>query len=345
MVDTRARGNLASGTEARQRQVKQLTAKDHVRISTQTKPMYYLSLVRRLGPVWSVGLTAAVFLTWRRAAQLPWAPIDNASIAILLVGLLGPAAFLVVVTRGTRNSARLQRAVVHADYERVLRLLPGHARALTKAGNTPAGVALSVKTYQAKALFRLGRQDEASRVMEELRCTEGVPEFNYLMSLGQFEHVGCNFESALEAYQRAAELKPDDYLPWLGQAELLANFLHRPAEAQVALNQLQSFVVTDETRNLMRLIEAGIAMDTRRPQDALRLIDEALPTLRWRARRTPAGRSTVALAYTLRAIACGMLNDRPGARWSFKRAAPLASRYASARDLFDRAKRAAGTER
>jgi tetratricopeptide (TPR) repeat protein len=284
---------------------------------------------------------AFAFVT-RRSTVKQWTWMDSGLVIGLATSIIFPTLLVLFVQRGSRNFSRLQIAVVRAEHDKVLRLLPDHARSLKRAGYTPAGIALSVETYRAKALVGLNRQTEAFEAMRALELADGVPTFQFLMALGQVQLAACDFAGVLNTCDRAESVKPDDFMPHFFRAEMLAYHLHRPIEAQAALDRALSFTVMDETRNHAKLVQAAIEIELRRPQQARALLDEALPGIEWRANRTPIAWASVAVAHTFRAIACGMLNDRPEARRSFKLAVPIVSNYRSARELLERARRAAG---
>lgn len=343
LVDDPGRLTIPVSDAAHSKVHKYVTAQQFADISRQTSFRKFLGLLRRiLAPLCIPIVLAIIALTYRSASARSWGSFDSLLVAFVTGAIVVPTLFVTFVRRGSRNFARLQVAVVHAEYEDVLRMLPAHARSLKRAGYTPAGIALSVERYRARALLGLNRRDEAFAVMDALEKTEGVAGFQYLMALSLIQLADCDFAAVLHTCDQAEAARPEDFMPHFLRAEILAYHLHRPVEAQASLDRALSFAMTDELRNQAKVIQAAIEIESRRPQQALALINEALPVIEWCAKRTPIAKANVAFAHTLRAIACGQLNDRVEARRSFKLSAPITSRYPSARELFERARRAAG---
>lgn len=255
-------------------------------------------------------LVLGAFFLLRRYQGAPFAWYDCG------FPLLAVTPFLIVLLlpRTPRYYRELQRAAVEARWPELLTWVERIEPALRKQG---ASGLLEIAKWRARALAAMGRKDEAVRVMEQVAEAPGVSRASHLVYLSMFHESLHDFQQSRACLEQAVEIDPENSLAWLALAELLAKRFESSAEARSALGRLGQGAMTATTRAGVSFIEAVIALNERRFEDARRGLEAMRAHLAAEAVSTPLAVGLQREVEALLVLACAGAGDVEAARRYF----------------------------
>lgn len=142
-------------------------------------------------------------------------------------------AFLMLFSSNAESKAGM--LAVRAQWEELIAFLPKYYRAVSNALGGPRAE-VATRTWKAKALINLDREDEAIEEVEPLRDMEGVSEADYLMARVQILMAMDDIELAREEAQLLLEADPERIEAWGAICELESLHFDHAKGARLALD-------------------------------------------------------------------------------------------------------------
>lgn len=152
---------------------------------------------------------------------------------LLLIAL--PLLLSVVTFLGSNAETKAGMLAVRGQWEKLIEYLPRYYKTVAKALGTPRAEQ-ATRIWNAKALIRLDRADEAIEQLEPLRTMEGLTEDDYLMARVQILMTMDDYELAREEAQMLLEADPDRVEAWGAICELEAMYFDHAEGARLALD-------------------------------------------------------------------------------------------------------------
>ena len=258
--------------------------------------------------LWVVNLAFVAFLVWRRLAGRPWGLSDW--LALLAVGVPLASALVSVcpwLSRARRHD-RLMDALAWGRWEEALELLP------RLRGTVPP---LEYAFREAQALAGLGRLDEALGGVADLADNNTVPEWLCWGRLAEVYGAAGSPDDVLDCKEKAVKAAPQNPTALL---DLVSSLLRRGGHvrrAESMLARAKSKALSDTLVPYADAAEGILALERDEPEEAKRLLTQALTGLSAFRLTTPLIGSVEASFRAWLAVACARLGDMDTARREF----------------------------
>jgi tetratricopeptide (TPR) repeat protein len=296
---------------------KVITPREYVGYRTRDRLGCTLFMIRKMYVrMWGMDLLLALFLAARVWAGMGWGFLDTVAASVLLVPI--PMAVFAELTSAAVPYRRVMAAVRDARW--------------ADAGRHLRRVRLPLPPFErpyreAQVLAGTGRLSEALDHYRPVADDPAVPQYVYWTHKGVLYSMGRDRGRGLECLARAADLAPANGLCQLNYALNLLTVRGDVRQARERIAQARAHALSDFSTPVLWFAEGVLALNERRPGDAVGLLEAALRALSPFTRGNPELEVLIARIRANLALALAAAGDPDAARSEYRKAEPLLARH------------------
>lgn len=305
--------------------LKQLTpAELHILASLSRWQIMGWMIAKLYRKQWWLFSAAIALVVGRRIIDVPWDFLDTMSVAFL-----GLPAVIVLMSEFFNPARKYERVMTYCAWARwpeMLAALPSVRRAMP---------APQYAFHEAKALAGMGRIEEA---LERVKPFADNPKLPAWLYWGQLADV---FSSAkldgrvLECSEKAVENAPNNVTVLIDLAMALLRYRRDAVRARPLLEQARTHEIGDVILPFLLTCEGVLALEENKPEQARKLIEEALKTVEKYRHASPLMGAGIDRMHTYLALACAASGDSLTAERHYRIAEPRLKAFDST-DLIER---------
>src|SRR3954451_22506675 len=289
-----------------------LTPRDYLTLGRGSRAQsLWLLIVRLYRQQWGLMLLLAAWVVGRRALDAPWGFLDYLPLALLLL-----PPIIVLLGEVASPSRKFERAMSFAAWARWADL-----RAALPAirGAVPAPL---YAFYEARALAGLGRLDEALEVVRPYAADRSTPTGVYWSQLADVFHTARLGDRAIECAEKAVEHAPDNSTMLIDLAMSVLRYRRDAARAKPLLARAREHEISDLVAPFLTMAEGVAALEDGRPEEARRLLEEALTGAERFRHTTALMGGAIDRIHVYLCLACAATGDHAAAERHFRMAEP-----------------------
>jgi len=273
---------------------------------------------------------AIALVVGRRIIDVPWDFLDTMSVAFL-----GLPAFLVLMGEIFSPARKYDRVMAFNAWGRwaeMLAALPSVKWAVP---------APQYAFHEAKALAGMGRIEEALERVKPFANDPKTPAWLYWGQLADVFSSAKLGDRVIECGEKAVENAPNNVTVLIDLAMSLLRYRRDAARARPLLEQARTHEISDVILPFLLMCEGAVALEENKPEQARRLIEEALKAVEKYRHASPLMGAGIDRMHTYLALACAVSGDSLAAEKHYRIAEPRLKAFDST-DLIERCQAAIG---
>jgi tetratricopeptide (TPR) repeat protein len=305
--------------------------RDHLALGRVSRSEFAWRLILKLyRSQWWLFAIIIVFVAGRRILETPWELIDTLATAFFFM-----PPVVVLLNELFSPARKYERAMTFNAWGRWTEMLTA------LKGVRFAVPAPQYAFHEAKALAGLGRIDDALEVVRPFGDDPKTPAWLYWGQLSDVFNAAKMPDRVIECGEKALENAPHNVTVLIDLAMAVLRFRRDATRARPLLERAREHEISDLILPFLTAAEGVLALEEKKPEQARRLLEEALNLVEPFRHASPLMGSATDRIHVYLALACAATGDHHAAEQNYRIAEPRLLAF-NATDLIDRCRTVIG---